>query len=98
MRTRKALVASLHFIGYPPVRRHAVANIEIPVAEETARALDDPRVRDAVGRLVDRMVRPDADDPLAIVLARTAKAAAAAGFTEEELRAELDAYNAERRS
>ena len=43
-----------------------VAKIEIPVEAETAAALSDARRREAVGRLVDRMVRPTRDDdPLA---------------------------------
>jgi hypothetical protein len=46
-----------------------VVKIEIPVEPETARALDDPRRMQAIGRLVDRMVGPVRnDDPLAAVL------------------------------
>ena len=45
-----------------------VIKIEIPVEAETARALADQRRREAVGRLIDRMVRPTAAfDPLAKV-------------------------------
>ena len=74
--------------------------IEIPVTEETARRLGgDARRAEAVGRLVDRMVRPtQEDDPLAALLEAAARAAQAAGLTEEEIEAELAAYNAERRS
>lgn len=75
-----------------------MSKIEIPVEEATAAALSDARRREAVGRLVDRLVRPGADDdPLAALFERTAAEAAAAGLTEAEIEAELAAYNAERR-
>lgn len=72
--------------------------IEIEVTQETAHALADPRRRQAVGHLVDRMVRPTAgDDPLAAVLAATRRAAREAGLTDTEIDAEIAAYRAERR-
>lgn len=72
--------------------------IEIPVEAETARALADARRREAVGRLVDRMVRPGhADDPLAALLEAAAHRAREAGLTDEDVDAELAVYNAERR-
>jgi hypothetical protein len=79
-----------------------IAKIEISVDSETARALADPHRLEAVGRLVDRMVRPSAkDDPLAAVLDATATATAAdareRGLTDEDIDAELAAYSAERR-
>ena len=67
------------------------SKIEIPVEAATAAALSDARRREAVGRLVDRLVRPDADDPLTALFERTAAEAHGAGLTE----AELAAYNAE---
>lgn len=74
-----------------------MSKIEIPVEEATAAALSDARRREAVGRLVDRLVRPGANDPLAALFERTAAEAAAAGMTEAEIEAELAAFNAERR-
>jgi hypothetical protein len=74
------------------------SKIEIPVEEATAAALTDVRRREAVGRLVDRLVRPGADDPLIALFERTAAAAREAGLTEAEIEAELAAYNAERRA
>ena len=74
-----------------------VAKIEIPVDPATAAALSDARRREAVGRLVDRLVRPGADDPLTGLFQRTAAEAAASGLTEADIAAELAAYNAERR-
>jgi hypothetical protein len=74
-----------------------VSKIEIPVEPATAAALSDARRREAVGRLVDRLVRPGADDPLIALFERTATEAQQAGLTEAEIEAELAAYNAERR-
>jgi hypothetical protein len=76
-----------------------VTKIEIPVEAETARALADDRRREAVGRLIDRMVRPTAaDDPLAKVLEAAAREARDAGLTDDDIDAELAIYNAERRA
>ena len=75
-----------------------VSTIEIPVSETTAAALSDERRLEAVGRLVDRLVRPGADDPLIALLERTAAEAREAGLTAEDIDAELAAYNAERRT
>jgi len=74
-----------------------MSKIEIPVEEATAAALSDVRRREAVGRLVDRLVRPGSDDPLIALFGRTATEAREAGLTEPEIEAELAAYNAERR-
>jgi len=74
-----------------------IVTIEIEVMPETAQALADPRRRQAVGHLVDRMVRPAAgDDPLAAVLAATRLAAREAGLTDADIDAEVAAYRAER--
>lgn len=69
--------------------------IEILVEEATAAALSDTRRRETVGRLVDRIVRPDVDDPLVALFERTAAEAREAGLTEAEIEAELATYNAE---
>jgi len=74
------------------------SKIEIPVEEATAAALSDARRRKAVGRLVDRLVRPGADDSLIALFERTAAEAQEAGLTEAEIEAELAAHNAERRA
>ena len=75
-----------------------VAKIKIPVEAATAAALSDARRREAVGRPVDRLVRPGADDPLIALFEQTATEAQAAGLTETEIAAELAAYNTERRA
>jgi len=75
-----------------------VSKIEIPVSEATASALSDARRREAVGRLVDRMVQPGIDDPLIALLSRISVEAQACGVTEADIEKELAAYNAERRS
>ncbi len=72
--------------------------IEISVEEATARALTDGHRREAIGRLIDRMVRPGTDDPLAALLEATAVDARAGGLSQADIEAELDAYNAERRA
>jgi hypothetical protein len=75
-----------------------VSKIEIPVEAATAAALSDARRRQAVGRLIDRLVRPGTDDPLIALFERTSADAHAADLTEDEINAELAAYNAERRA
>jgi hypothetical protein len=74
-----------------------VSRIEVPVEAATAAALTDSRRLAAVGLLVDRMVRPGADDPLFALLERTAAEAREAGLTAADIAAELTAYNAEHR-
>ena len=73
------------------------SKIEVPVEPATAAALSDSRRLEAVGRLIDRLVRPGADDPLIALLERTSAEARSAGLTEDDVTAELAAYNAERR-
>jgi hypothetical protein len=75
-----------------------MSSVKIPVEAATAAALSDTRRLEAVGRLIDRLVRPGADDPLAGLLERTSAEAREAGLTDDELTAELAAYNAERRA
>lgn len=74
-----------------------VSKIEIPIQPDTARALSHPRNLEAVGHLVDRLVRPDADDPLIALFKRTSAEAEAAGLTQDDIDAELAAHKAERR-
>jgi hypothetical protein len=73
--------------------------VEIPVTPEAAEALADPERRRRIGALVSRIVRPTSpgDNPLAAVFAETKAAARAGGLTDEEIDAELAAYNTERR-
>ena len=76
---------------------NVLKTIALDVAEETAFALADDRRRAAVGRMVDRLVRPGSGDPLIACLDKIAEPATRSGFTDEELEAELAAYNSERR-
>ena len=73
--------------------------VEIPVTPEAAEALCDPERREIIGKLVSDMLRPQSpgDDPLAVIFASIKKAARADELTDEEIEAELAAYNAERR-
>jgi hypothetical protein len=69
-------------------------DIIIPVEPEAAAAFADARNREAVGRLVSRVLRPrSGPSPLAEMKAD----ARAAGLTDADIDAELAAYNAERR-
>ncbi len=76
-----------------------VVMVEIPVSRAAAEALTDADNRSRVGKLVSGLLRPrsPADDPLAALFAETKRAARAAGLTDEDIDAELAAYNAERR-
>ena len=73
-------------------------DVTIPVDPEAAAALVDARNREAVGRLVSRVLHP-ASGPtsLARAIAEMKSEAKAAGLTDGDIDAELAAYNAERR-
>jgi hypothetical protein len=73
-------------------------DVTIPVDAEAASALADARNREAVGRLVSRVLRPrSGPTPLAQAIAELKAAARTAGLTDADIDAELAAYNAERR-
>lgn len=72
------------------------SKIETPVEEATAVTLADLRRREAVGHLVDRLVRPGVDDPLVALFERISGEAREAGLTGAEIEEELATYNAER--
>ena len=74
-----------------------MSKMEIPVEQATVTALADGRRLAAVGRLVDRLVRPGADDPLPALFERIAAEAQDAGLSQADIEDELTAYNAERR-
>ena len=76
-----------------------VVMVEIPVTPEAAEALGDLARRRRIGKLVSSMLRPRSlgDDPLAAIFASIKSAASADGLTDDEIEAELAAYNAERR-
>ena len=73
-------------------------DVTIPVEAEAAAALADARNREAVGRLVSRVLRPRAGpSPLAQAIAELKAEARAVGLSDADIDAELVAYNAERR-
>ena len=73
-------------------------NVTIPVEPEAAAALADARNREAVGRLISRVLRPrSGPSPLAQAIAEIKADARAAGLTDADVDDELAAYNAERR-
>jgi hypothetical protein len=72
-------------------------DIVIPVEAEAAAALTDSRKREAVGRIVSRIVRPQPDhDPLLEAMEALSADAKVKGLTEETLEIELAAHKAER--
>ena len=74
-----------------------IVEVVIPVEAEAAAALTDTRKREAVGRIVSRILRPLPDhDPLLDAMERLSTDATAKGLTPETLEAELAAHKAER--
>jgi len=85
-------------LGSEEVRMDNTVDVTIPVEPEAAAALADARNREAVGRLVSRVLRPrSGPSPLARAIAEMKADARAAGLTDADIDAELAAYNAERR-
>jgi hypothetical protein len=73
-------------------------DVVIPVEPAAAAALADVRNREAVGRLVSRILRPrSGPGSLAQAIAEMKAAARAADLSDADIDAELAAYNAERR-
>jgi hypothetical protein len=73
-------------------------DVTIPVEPEAAAALVDARNREAVGRLVSRVLRPrSGPSALAQAIKEMKADARTAGLTDADIDAELAAYNAERR-
>jgi hypothetical protein len=74
-------------------------DVTIPVEPEAAAALADTRDREAIGRLVSRVLRPRAGlTPHARPIADLEADARSAGLTDADIDAELGAYNAEQRN
>jgi hypothetical protein len=74
-----------------------IVEIVIPVEAEAAAALTDTRKREAVGRIVSRILRPLPDhDPLLDAMQRLSVDAKGKGLTPETLEAERTAHKAER--
>jgi hypothetical protein len=94
-RARSRLDCYIHLQG---VRTDRTVDVTIPVEPEAAAALADARNREAVGRLVSRVLRPrSGPSALAQAIAEMKADAMAAGLTDADIDAELAAYNAERR-
>jgi hypothetical protein len=73
-------------------------DVTIPVDSEAAAALADARNREAVGRLVSRVLRPHpGPSSLAQAIAELKAEARKAGLTDANIDEELRLYNAERR-
>ncbi len=75
-----------------------MVDVTIPVEPEAAAALQDARNREAVGRLVSRVLHPHAGpSPLARAIAALKAEVVQSGLSDAEIDAELAAYNAEHR-
>jgi hypothetical protein len=73
-------------------------DVTIPVEPEAAAALADTRDREAVGRLISRVLSSrSGPSPLAEAIAALKVEVRQAGLTDAEIDAEIAAYNAERR-
>src|SRR5580700_4753946 len=80
------------------VEMDKTVDVTIPVDPGAAAALGDARNREAVGRLISRVLRPAAGPtPLTQAIAEMKAEARATGLTDADIDAELAAYNAERR-
>ena len=75
-----------------------LVKVEIEVAPEVASMLQDDRRRRSVGRLVSRILKEDAEAAWNKLIVEIKRDARAAGLTDEDIDAELAAYNAERRN
>ncbi len=74
-------------------------DITIPVEPEVAATLQDASRREAVGRIVSRLLRPKAGtDPLIEAILRLKNDAHERGLSDAIVEAELAAYNSERRT
>ena len=72
-------------------------DVTIPVEPEAAATLADTRNREAVGRLISRLLNPrSGPSPLARAIAELKAEVTAAGLTDAEIDAGLAASNAER--
>jgi len=75
-----------------------LVDISIPVEAEAAKALGDARKREAIGRVISRILKPSKDEnPLLAAMERLSADAERRGLTQQILDDELAAYNAERR-
>jgi len=73
-------------------------DVTIPVEPAAAAVLGDARTRAAMGRLVSRVLQPEAGpSPLARAIAEAKAEARGAGLTDADIDAELEAYNTGRR-
>jgi len=74
-----------------------IVDVAIPVEAEAAQALGDARKREAIGRIVSRLLRPQAgEDPLLDAMRRLSADATAKGLTPEILERELADHKVER--
>ena len=76
----------------------ATVDVSIPVDRSAAAALDNPVTRALAGRVISRMLEPSNVEALTAAIAALKAEAHARGLTDEIVDAELESYNAERRT
>jgi hypothetical protein len=76
-----------------------VVMVPIPVTPDAAEALRGEETKIRLGKIVSRLLRPSSPDadPLLSLIAELKGEVRAAGLTDDDIDAELAAYNAERR-
>jgi len=75
----------------------STVDVTIPVDVETAKALESPVRRKALGRYLSELLKGGrARDLLGEAIADTKREARASGLTDEEIDAELEAWREER--
>ena len=75
-----------------------IVDVTIPVAADVAATLADAGKREAIGRIVSRLLRPvPGDDPLLETMKHLSADATAKGLTSEILDAEPGVHKSERR-
>ena len=72
--------------------------VTLELDPETAAALEDPATRARVERLIRRTARPAGVERLFAAMHALGAEAERRGLTDADIDAELDAYNAERRT
>ena len=74
-----------------------LVNVTIPVAAEVAGRLQDSRNREAIGRIISKVLSPkNGPGPLAKALVAASAEAREAGLTDAEIDAELAAFKESR--
>jgi hypothetical protein len=86
-----------YYFHLKEVQKDRTVEVTIPVEPAAAAELGAARNREAMRRLISRVLRPRLGPPLARAIVELKAEARAAGLSNADIDAELAAYNAERR-